>query len=454
MKRVISLLLSFIIILGLVGCSSKTPTPDNLISKSEEEVLDYGVLFRNEALELMRYKSNLNGFSIVGNSSDKDKVSYIKERMTEIGLENVAEEPIVIDGWDFEGISMTFACDCTESGIQKFYKVGSYPSTYSFNEDIVQLVNVGDVSNISSNDIKGKGVLINSSKNLKESVELAKSKGASFLIYPYISDYSVTTYKVDIEEGLPVDIPVFVLSKVNYDLLVKSTALGSEIPLTLTGESNLQTDIESSFVVGEIKGKKSDEFIYITANRDSIEQGFMSSSVNIAELFTLADSLISEKYKPLYTIRFLVTTGHEWGSVEGGLNKGIEQYLKGIDTSKIKYSIVLDGSKPIMNEVLNEIQISESQSSVKDALSKYNEVVKENNNKFKTIVNSISNANITEGLVWDSYGVPTIIQAEPINTKYYMLENTSADSVELLLDSDYCKYLIDYYIGVIKLLNN
>ena len=170
--------------------------------------------------------------------------------------------------------------------------------------------------------------------------------------------------------------------------------------------------------------------------------------MSVSELLSIAEHLISEGYKPKYTIRFLVTTGQEWGSIDGGFNVGLKEYLKTINTKKVKYAFVLDGCKPIKKSVLQEFQCSN-----KDLIEDISTILsdlKTTETKFLTVTSDISNSRITEAEVWSELGVKTILQAEPMTSEYYDIENSSADTASIVTNGDYVNELMLNILGIIK----
>lgn len=455
MKRIVILLLVVSLsVLMLASCGSNT---GSLLTEEQEKTIfdrDYGIEIRNEAIGLKNYKSNNLGFSVAGSIKDDELTDYIYNRFKEIGLKNVQKVPVELDGWNLSDISFRFDCDCVEAGYQDYHNFGVYPSEFDFDNRSFSVINVGSLIKNPDSYVMSKGVLIDSAENIKEEVELAYSKGAVFVVY-CDTESSVGTYKVDLEKGISSKIPVFVFSQINYDALVKEVEQGKEITVTIDGYSSLAENITSDFIIGEIVGSKKYEYIYISANRDSILEGFLSSKVSVGELLCLADTLIKEGYKPKYTIRFMVTTGQEFGDINGGKNIGIRNYLNSdkINKKNIKYSIVLDGSKPLLESLMTEYDVSSKSVKLKEKLENLNNTIESKSLGYITQIGEISSSYVTEGLVWDEFGIPTIHQAEPITSFYYTIEDTSKDDASIKLESDYCTYLIYYMREILNLLD-
>ena len=199
-----------------------------------------------------------------------------------------------------------------------------------------------------------------------------------------------------------------------------------------------------------------DKYVYVTANRDSLEQGFMSSNLSIAELYLLAQDLKTSGFKPEYTIRFMITTGQEFSSIsEYGYNLGLEKYLNTLseeDKNNIQSVLVIDGSKPFQGLTLTETQISNNDT-LKEKIVEYNEKFKEKDYRFINTINEVNEIFNTEGLVWKEKEIPVVVQAEPSISEYRSINNSSSDNSGLLIDSTQSKFLYEYYFGIIKLMS-
>ena len=451
MKKIICFILIVVSIFSLSACGNKSET-SLLTSENKSKLFPEGSKIENLRLNSMDYsqfKDNNEGFNLVGNSKDKEESDFIYKQMKEIGLKNVEQVPITLDGWDLGDISMTFKCDCMETGYMNVYELGVYPCDFSFKGEKYQVLYVDSLLNYNESLID-KGVLIETDKNKEMSLESERAKelGAKFVIFVDKESNLLINVQLDLSVKVAKDIPIFVISEHSLRNIKDNLDDTNHIEVEIVGNSKLSPDVETSFVVGEIKGRKSNEYIYITANRDSFFNGFYSSNMSVSELLSIAEHLISEGYKPKYTIRFLVTTGQEWGSIDGGFNVGLKEYLKTINTKKVKYAFVLDGCKPIEKSVLQEFQCSN-----KDLIEDISTILsdlKTTETKFLTVTSDISNSRITEAEVWSELGVKTILQAEPMTSEYYDIENSSADTASIVTNGDYVNELMLNILGIIK----
>ena len=451
LKKIICFILIVVSIFSLSACGNKSET-SLLTSENKSKLFPEGSKIENLRLNSMDYsqfKDNNEGFNLVGNSKDKDESDFIYKQMKEIGLKNVEQVPITIDGWDLGDLSMTFKCDCMDTGYMNVYELGVYPCDFSFKGEKYQVLYVDSLLNYNESLI-GKGVLIDIDKYKEMPMESEKAKelGAKFVIFVDKESNLLIDVKLDLSINVPKDLPIFVISESTLRNIKDNLDEMNQIEVEISGHSKLKKDVESSFIVGELKGKSSSKYIYITANRDSFFNGFYGSNISISELLSIAEHLINDDYKPKYTIRFLVTTGHEWGSIDGGFNIGLKKYLETINTKKVKYALVLDGCKPIEKSVLQEFQCSDNK--LIEDVSSILKSLKTTETKYLTVTSDISNSRITEAEVWSELGVKTILQAEPMTSEYYDIENSSADTASIVTNGDYVNELMLNILGIIK----
>lgn len=445
MKRVYCVLLLLIMLLS--SCSNNV----EIIKPTEkpENSKNYLYEMTNYTAELMKYKENNSGFCIAGSIADEEKADFIEQTFKDIGLTNVYQEKVKMDGWSVYDMSIVFECDCEKSNVMTLYRMGVYPSNFYFDNDQFELVCLSDSIEGYTDDLTDKAVLLKEGLDIKSEVAKAVDKNVALILYPTVlSTLPIFEYYVDLSLNLTTEVPVITISKNSYNLILDN-AEKEKIVVNITGTSTLKEDVESAFVIGEIEGKVKDKYIYVTANRDSVDMGYFSANLSVTELKTIAEELVEDGYVPEYTIRFMVTTGQEWGSISGGYNIGIQNYIESIDLDTVIAVLVLDGSRPIKEVIYTETQIG-NDDSLKEKIEKYNEDFKSEGYRFQNAITDISIDNITEGIVWNEKNVPVIIQAEPQNSKYLPIENTSFDTVSIGVDEKHLKFLVQYYKGLIK----
>ena len=154
-------------------------------------------------------------------------------------------------------------------------------------------------------------------------------------------------------------------------------------------------------------------------------------------------------------IRFLATTGQEWGLVDKGQNAGIETFLNSLsdkEKEKIQGVVVLDGSYPVLDSIFTQTSVSEE---LFEKVEKYNtDYFAKNNIKFVNTVSVLGEQNdyVTEADVWDANGIPTILTSEIKNSRF-VYNNTSADTNSIVINEDLLNYYMNYYIGLVKIMS-
>lgn len=433
-------ILSLLITLLVTGCQSNNLGNSKLSNEYEPTVRGY-------SLELLSFNTTKLGFKGTGSKADLDSADYLVEQMKEIGLTNVVKEEIVLDGWEVKDALLKIFCGCNEEGELDIKSVGYYPTNMSFDSERLKVFDIADGSDLQyqGKDVKNNLVILSTTENLIDNLLRAKENGAIGVLVSSDNDTYVYTHII---EGLQTDLPVLSVSK-NTLKIIRQFLKDSYIEVELTAESKITENVKTYNVVGELKGKISDSVIYITASRDGIYKDFMGSAVSIAELLTIADELIEDNYKPESTIKFVVTTGQEWGKVGKTTNEGIKAQLetKPEWVENAKAVIVLDGSKPLENTVITSTQGSKE---VIDFLTNYTKKFEDKGYRFSNVVSEIASDRVTEALVWQEKGVPTILQAEPKNSAYMKIEKTSGDISSLTIDNEQLNFLVDYYMNIVK----
>lgn len=441
MKKIlifIVLLVSMITI--FTGCQANVVTNTKLSN-------EYEPIARGYALELLSFNNTKMGFKGAGSKADLDSANYIAEKMTEMGLTNVTKEEITLDGWEVGDALLTIFCGCNDDGRLDIKAVGYYPTNMLFSTTSLRLYDVADGTELQyqGKEVAGNLVILSTIDNLIENITRAKDKGVKGVLVSSGFDTYVSTNLI---ENFPIDLPVLAVSN-NTLNIVRQYKVDDYVEVELTANSTITENVKTYNVVGTIEGKNKNNVIYITANRDGLYKDFMGSAVNVGELFIIADELIQSDYEPKSTIKFVVTTGQEWGKIGKTSNEGIKTQLESNPkwVENAKAVIVLDGSKPLKNTVNTATQGSKD---VIDFLTNYNTKFSEKEYRFINTISEITSDRVTEALEWLERGVPTILQAEPKGSDFSRIEKTSGDVSSLTIDNEQLNFLVDYYLNMIK----
>lgn len=449
-------LLMVLCLFVLTSCGNNTSSI--LVSENNEEISipdNIGDVIHITSVELNSSINFSNDYSVVGSKGDTEKLAFLKNRFEDIGLQNIHTVEVPMDSWNTEGLILQYECECEKPETIKIYSIGVYPREFNYNDYNTRIVNINNGNEEDykkAGDIDGVGVLILNSDNLSDKINLAVKNGCSFVMYVDTRDNRVDigTYKIDLESdyaGLySKDIPIFVISEMTYASMKNDFVEYEGKEVILNGYSVLKSNINSEFLIGDIEGKKKDEFVYVTASRDSIFNGYLSSSQGISTLLTIADLLNEKEYVPEKTIRFMITTGNIWGSCEGGYGKGIQNYILGTD-EKISSVIALDSLVLLKDNIYLNIGMSETlQKNGEDILKTI-----ENDSVICNIVDIDKNY-VGEGTIWSINEIPTVMPIELDTSLYYLYENTNRDEPGLGTDNDLAHYAVEFFVKLLKVL--
>jgi hypothetical protein len=464
MKKILSIILIGCLVFSITGCGANTTSgvevlKDNVVAKNYLNMVE-------EISDNLYNTSGLNvKFSAVGSLSDKNRTDYIYDKFNEIGLSNVKKVPIMLNSWDYTGVTIVSNCNCSDNTNVTMRIVGSYPAQFEYKDTKYILHRIENESDITQENIENFAVLL---PNINNKAELEKLANAVAVYNPTLMIYDSThtaasnMYEVDTELFKNINCPIFVLPNGSYEKLNfyfnNSKKKDTPLELTLNGTSYISEDlVESHFVIGEIEGKNKDKVVYVTAHQDAIHNGYMGSCVSVAQLIAIADKMINDGYKPDYTIRFMITTGQEWGLKNQGKNTGIQTYLNNLsekEINNIQSVLVLDGGYPLVDTVFLETRVSNTK--IFDIVTSYNtDYFAENNNRFINEVLSLDEniKYVTEATVWNEKGIDTVLSAEPNNSRFGF-NNTSLDTYALDIDELLLGHNINYYSGLIKIMSN
>lgn len=459
MKRVLSALLAISMVFALSACGKND---DSSILSNSTISTDYLESVETYSQDLYKTAENITGFSIVGSQSDKDRAEYIYNAFKEIGLSNVEKVPVMLNSWEYTPMTILADCNCADNSLITMRLMGVYPTNFNFEDTSVIMHYVGDKSQINEEYINGFAVMLpmyNNLEDLNKAVQIVSEYNPTIIITSSTLTDTTNLYNINTDYMQNIDVPIINIPVNTYSILKSSYENGlkndKKMELKLTGSSKVSEELsESHFIQGEIKGS-SNKIIYITSHFDSIHNNYMSSCVSTGELITMAKRLVSEKYHPDYTIRFLATTGQEWSVVGKGQNIGIETYLNSLSDSekeKIQGVIVLDGSYPVVDGIFTQTSVSEG---LLEVVEKYNtDYFAKNDIKFVNTVSILGNENDyrTEAEVWNANGIPTILTSEIKNSRF-VYNNTSADINSILINEDLLNYYMNYYLGLVKIMS-
>ncbi len=325
MKRSISFLI--VLLLGtllLVGCNEdNTDSPTTEIVKSDylsKVDVDYSFNF---AKSLEEFKSNEKlGYRTSGSQAEIETGNRIFEEMKNIGLEEVTQDEITVDTWEFKKADMFFK---DRNGDQYEAVLGGYQTNFDtdgLKEFEIIYASKGTKDDLENLDVKDKLVLVDINQSEEWWVNYpayqAYLKGAAAIIvvqeggYAEIDPTALNTQDI----CGPADAAAFSMSQTDAQALKESIIASndSSIKVNFDAQSTVELNGKTYNYYGKIIGKDPDSYIILSAHYDSYFTGFQDDNVAIGLMLGVAKGLIDSDYKPEKTIIFNALAAEEWGT--------------------------------------------------------------------------------------------------------------------------------------------
>ena len=216
MRKVISFVLILGCLMSLVGCSGKE---DVQILTDKVSIENYLTTVEEVANDLYNTSNSTTRFSVVGSASDKARTNYVYEKFTEIGLKNVKKVPIMLNSWNFNGVSLISNCNCGDNSDVTMRIMGSYPKSFEYEDTKYILHRIADESEIIRENIEGFAVLVPIYENMDKLEEMV-NKIAVYNPTVIVCNTTHTTipnlYNVDTNYFNELECPVFILPNTSY----------------------------------------------------------------------------------------------------------------------------------------------------------------------------------------------------------------------------------------------
>lgn len=325
MKKSLSLVI--VLLLGtvlLAGCSkddSNVSTTETVNSDYLSKVdVDYSFNF---AKSLEEFKSNEKlGYRTSGSQAEIETGNKIFEEMKSIGLEEVTQDEITVDTWEFKKADMSFK---NRNGDEYEAVLGGYQTNFDTNgvkEFEIIYAGKGTKNDLANLDVKDKLVLVDINQSEEWWVNYPAYqvylKGAAAIIvvqeggYAEIDPTALNTQDI----CGPADAAAFSMSQADAQVLKETiTASGnSSIKVKFDAKSTVELNGSTYNYYGKIIGKDPDSYIILSAHYDSYFTGFQDDNAAIALMLGVAKGLIDSDYKPEKTIIFNALAAEEWGT--------------------------------------------------------------------------------------------------------------------------------------------
>jgi Iap family predicted aminopeptidase len=261
------------------------------------------------------------GMRWAGTTADTAGAAYIADQLRAAGLKNVHLEPIPVDVFTFKGASV----DVGSRHIVASSFCGVRPTPPGGLTGQVVYVHDGTAADYAGLDVKGKLVLADTAfdfwyMNLIQAE--ATAHGAVGVIMTYGPDsgsyYAVAPDALgsyDSESDLRY-VPLIYIAAQDGDWL-KAQLQSTSVTATMQLKESVRMATAGGVgydVFGDLPGKNDDgTFVLFGAHHDAHFHSATDDTISDALNLTIAKAMKLSSYKPAHTVRFMFTTGEEFG---------------------------------------------------------------------------------------------------------------------------------------------
>ncbi len=256
----------------------------------------------------------LYGGKHAGSDAEKEGAAYIASKMRELGLDNVEMIPVKSDRFQFNDATLQNGDGSVI--IKPYATTTAGTSADGITAEIVD-VGQGFVADYDAIDIAGKIALIviqmdieDVSPMVNEIINEAARRGAAAIIVANVGGALEEDTITAVPHYKKIDIPIVSISKADVEKIK-----------AYTGEWNLTVDAEfkpgegtTHAVVGEIKGRSSEERIVYTGHLDHYFRCIQDNVSSVVTILAIAKMMKDTGYQPEHTITFITAGAHELGN--------------------------------------------------------------------------------------------------------------------------------------------
>ena len=329
MKRMLLVAFAMVLLLLLIATAAQAAPPsfngaiDQLFSQGYPQGLD------NHLANMPGTNPQL-GFFLAGTWSDNNRARYIAQQMRLMGLRNVHLEPVPVDAFQFISASVgvgsrTFVAS-TFAGTRPTPARGLTAQVVYAHDGTAQ-----DFAALQKADVDVRGKLVFLDADLwtwwvNYQVAEATSRGAIGVIFthgegtgPYYTRAPDALGSFDGEFDWS-DAPSVYISQQDGDWLrsqLKLDGTGPMATMKLKENVRLATDGGTGYnVFGDLPGTaKDDSFVLFGAHHDGYFHTATDDTDGVVGNMTIAKAMIMSGYQPKHTVRFMATTGEDFGYV-------------------------------------------------------------------------------------------------------------------------------------------
>ncbi len=270
------------------------------------------------------------GFFLAGTWSDNARARYIAAEMRAIGLKNVHLAPVPVDAFDFKSASVSAGFNTmtasTFAGIRPTSAKGLKAQVVYAHDGTSQDFDALQTAGVS---VKGKIVLLDADLEnwwVNYQAAEATSRGAIGVIFTYGADtdpyYSVApdalgSFDAEFDWA---NVPAVYIAQQDGAWLesqLKPDGTGPVVTMKLIEKVRMATQGGKGYMVfGDLPGKVKDgTFVLIGAHHDAYFHSATDDTDGVVDGLTIAKAMVKSGYKPQHTVRFMFSTGEEFGYV-------------------------------------------------------------------------------------------------------------------------------------------
>lgn len=329
MRKSVPLFLSVIVLASLLlpatAQASPKPSFDQAIDTLYAQGYPQGI--DNHLYSMPGTNAEL-GFAWAGTWADNDRATYLANEMRAIGLKNVHLEPVPVDVFDFKSANVIVGCKTmlasTFAGIPPTPTGGLTAQVVYAHEGTAQ-----DFDTLASEGVSvaGKLVLIDADPTnfwMNCPAGEATERGAIGVIFtfgPTTAPY--WTYATDVLGSFDGTynmsfVPAVYISQQDGAWLesqLDSDGVGPVATMNLVESVRMATEGGTGYnVVGDLLGtSRDDSFVLFGSHHDIHFRAGTDDTSCVAHELAMAKAMVMSGYRPLHTVRFLITTGEEFG---------------------------------------------------------------------------------------------------------------------------------------------
>ena len=282
----------------------------------------------NDHLASMPGTNPALGFYLAGTWADNARASYIADQMRSIGLKNIRLEPVPIDTFDFKSATVEVGdktmVASTFAGVRPTSASGLSAQVVWAHQGTAQDFDALAASGV---DVTGKLVLIDADTNnwwMNQPQAEATLRGAIGVIFtygpntaPWLSVAPDALGSYDSMADLS-DVPEVYISQQDGQWLegqLDAKGLGPVTTMKLIQTVQLASAGGVGYnVVGDLPGRVDDgTFVLFGAHHDGYFHTATDDTSGCTGNLLIAKAMVASGYRPAHTVRFLFTTGEEYG---------------------------------------------------------------------------------------------------------------------------------------------